>query len=350
MEDPPDSPCCTGCISPRQPDIKILEFAADGSLDRSQVKAVFGKEFHQIFQLIKQDKDNTGPVPLYNLAKTEGQTVTLIAAGNSKKTVTTQEPVDLYRPVRVNKDIIAKSACFYHIEELSEPTIDYIKCQAKVLLYEAFRLQQPFVHVDFICCTAGCSHVIAAARYNQIGNLKLVPYSQNLNYALKAGDVKRKKSDLCCTSILATRKYSYVEVSTGWQETYLCSLSAASAPNLETTSTPFEKSLIVPYWLVGTTADHALANMHVVPLKVSMSISAGMDDVLNVVTIPTLQNNKVVNAGDELLVFDGELQEETRETIEPSLKKPRIGSAQEKGDELMSPFAELSETESGNIG
>ena len=103
----------------------------------------------------------------------------------------------------------------------------------------------------------------------------------------------------------------------------------------------FRKSLLVPYWLVGPTADHALANMHVVPLKVSLSISAGMDDVLNVVTIATLQNNKFVNAGDELLVFDGELQEETRETVEPSRKRGRLAaeSAQEKSDDATSPFA-----------
>ena len=111
---------------------------------------------------------------------------------------------------------------------------------------------------------------------------------------------------------------------------------------LETTSMPFEKSLIVPYWLVGTTADHALANMHVVPLKVSLSISAGMDGVLNVVTIPTLQNNKVVSEGDELLVFDGELEEAIRETIQPSRKTRRLAaeSAQDQGDDTMSPFAE----------
>ena len=112
------------------------------------------------------------------------------------------------------------------------------------------------------------------------------------------------------------------------------------------TSKPFEHQLIVPYWLVLTIADRAFASMHFVPLTVTF----GGRSSFKTVTFATLQNNKVVNEGDELLVFDGTLQEEIGETIEPPPKKPRIGSAQEKGDELMSPFAELCETESGNIG
>ena len=127
-----------------------------------------------------------------------------------------------------------------------------------------------------------------------------------------------------------------LKMTTWWigelKEAYICYFPAASTPELG--SKPFDAPLIVPYWLVRTTSDRAFANMHFVPLPVALSIfNAGMEDRLNAVTIPILQNYKVVNAGDELLVFDGELDEEIRETMQPSAKKQRTESAQEISDE-----------------
>ena len=68
-----DSPRCTGCISPWQPDMKILEFAADGSLNQKQIKDTFGMELGRTVQLKKQDKDNSGPLTVYHITSMEGR-------------------------------------------------------------------------------------------------------------------------------------------------------------------------------------------------------------------------------------------------------------------------------------
>ena len=207
--------------------------------------------------------------------------------------MTRQELVDRYKAVQVvHKDFIARSADFPNIEEMSAHTSAYIRCQSKALLYETFRLRQPFVHVGFKVDAAKLDllHVVALG-YNQVGNLKLVPYSQNAFCAVNVADFKRTSfcNDGCdgWISCLVNRKFSYVKMKLGRKDTYICRFFPELAPELGITSKPFEKQVIVPYWHVRTTADRALANMHFVPLKVSLSIYAEMEDLLNVVTIPT---------------------------------------------------------------
>ena len=68
-----DSPCCTGCISPCQPDMKILEFAADGSMNPNQIKDTFGMELGRTVQLKKQDKDNSGLLTAYHIKSMGGR-------------------------------------------------------------------------------------------------------------------------------------------------------------------------------------------------------------------------------------------------------------------------------------
>ena len=67
-----DSPCCTGCISPWQSDMKILEFAADGSMNHKQIQDMFGMELGTLVQRKKQDKDNSGPLTVYHITSMEG--------------------------------------------------------------------------------------------------------------------------------------------------------------------------------------------------------------------------------------------------------------------------------------
>ena len=100
----------------------------DGCLDRNQVETVFGDGECRIVQLIRHDG---GPPLLYTVAETEGQTVTLIATDKSKKTVTQQEFVAMYRNVDVKQDIVTKSLDALAIETIESITIDHIACQAK---------------------------------------------------------------------------------------------------------------------------------------------------------------------------------------------------------------------------
>ena len=83
--------------------------------------------------------------------------------------------------------------------------------------------------------------------------------------------------------------------------------SAASAPKADAT-TAFAKELIVPFWLVRSTGDKDRANMHRSTLVCKMSIAAGKEEgVCDPVPVPILQNTKVLQEGDELLVYDSGL-------------------------------------------
>ena len=105
--------------------------------------------------------------------------------------------------------------------------------------------------------------------------------------------------------------------------TFIATFSAASAPKKDDTSSkPFAKELLVPFWLVRFTADKDRVNMHHSTLKCALSISVGKEETGgDAVIIPILQNSKAVKEGDELLVFNGDLVKPIH-SIEPSVPAP----------------------------
>ena len=79
---------------------------------------------------------------------------------------------------------------------------------------------------------------------------------------------------------------------------------------------PLVKELIVPFWLVRTTADRGLANMGRSTLK------CGKESNGDKVLIPILHNLIPLQEGDELLIYDR--LKVTPEPLDPSrLHQPR---------------------------
>ena len=113
--------------------------------------------------------------------------------------------------------------------------------------------------------------------------------------------------------------------------TFIATFSAASAPKADKSSSkPFEKSILVPYWLVQYTDEQDRANMHRSTLKCTMSMTAGKDETsVDAVIIPILQNSKVVKPGDELLVFGDKLVKPA-EYIEPAPKPDQPAPSSKK--------------------
>ena len=74
--------------------------------------------------------------------------------------------------------------------------------------------------------------------------------------------------------------------------TFLATFAAASAPKVGTSSQPLAKELIVPFWLVRTTADRGLANMELSTLNCTGSFytACGEEYKGDSVLIPILHN------------------------------------------------------------
>ena len=228
---------------------------------------------------------------IYNVAKTEGDTITLIATDKSERKVTIQELVTMYKGVDVKQDIVAKSLDALAIETFQSITVDYIGCQAKSLLYDAFRLYQPTVSVDFKK-TPNSQQVFAAKKY-PTGSLKLVPYSQKLYNVSRKGFEPN-----------IALKHPYIHMQLGLRSPHVCTFEIEKGPTTEKSIMPFEKSLIVPYWLVRRTCNRSRANMQEATLWTNSKIMVENRGYGRKVAIPILQNSKALNVGDELLVFE----------------------------------------------
>ena len=105
-----------------------------------------------------------------------------------------------------------------------------------------------------------------------------------------------------------------------WKETYTCTFNAASAPKQDIKSSmPFANALIIPFWLVRTTDDPSHANMQHATFKSIWTMSIGKEEAQRTtVTIPIMQNSRLVNVGEELLALEtNTVQEKRPATIEP---------------------------------
>ena len=96
----------------------------------------------------------------------------------------------------------------------------------------------------------------------------------------------------------------------------IATLAAASAPKAHPT-TGFAKEFIVPFWLVRSTGDKALANMDRSTIVCKLSIAAGKEEnTCEPVLVPILHNTRPVKEGEELLTFDDQLVKATH-SMEP---------------------------------
>ena len=112
-------------------------------------------------------------------------------------------------------------------------------------------------------------------------------------------------------------------------DTFTATFRAADVPMDVTSNPPFAKELIVPFWLVRSTADENLANMGRSTLKCTCSITAGGEESKgDTVLIPILHNTKARQEGDELLVYSNQ-QVTPAVSIEP-MQPPGKRSASTK--------------------
>ena len=119
---------------PAQPSAQqstILTFGADGSLDIGQLKSVFGMELGTTVALKKDSSDN-----VLHIALAEGHTTTLVGADGKKITVTTGELVDLYKVVKVEPDVLVRSADFLKFEDDASARTKYFSSYAEQLLFQ----------------------------------------------------------------------------------------------------------------------------------------------------------------------------------------------------------------------
>ena len=81
-----------------------------------------------------------------------------------------------------------------------------------------------------------------------------------------------------------------------------------SAPKADAT-TAFAKELIVPFWLVRPTGDKERANMHRSTVVYKTSMATGKEEgTCDPVLVPVLQNTRPLKEGEELLIYNGDLE------------------------------------------
>ena len=66
---------------------------------------------------------------------------------------------------------------------------------------------------------------------------------------------------------------------------------------------PLGGALVAPFWLLRSAHDETIANIHPATLESSRKLAAAAGGVLGRVTVPILQNTKVVKRCAELVAF-----------------------------------------------
>ena len=210
-----------------------------------------------------------------------------------------------------------RSKQFLKLEEHTEARLEYMRSQARLVLFQTFRLYQPSASVDLKLTAGRDRHVFAAGKY-QAGTLKLVPYSPHIHNVAVEGQEKRANGGHI-KLLLRVKGSAYAVV-----------VAAASAPRPDKSANPLKKELIVPYWLVRTTGDNEKANMQLSQMKCTVSVAAGKDESAeDSIMIPILQNSKVLNEGDELMTYK-EAIVPPKESLAPAPKQEAAPSASKR--------------------
>ena len=196
--------------------------------------------------------------------------------------------------------------------------MEYIKKLGKVFLFHAFRLHQPLVKVDFKFTAGRHRHIFSGDKYSP-GTLKLVPYTTMVVNVAPEGQDK--------TPTGGGSKYVKLKLKQKG-ETFVVTFTGSDNKPSKGSADPFGSVLIVPYWSVQYTSHAAHANMQHSTLKCTMSIAAGKEETADdAVTIPILQNSKVVKEGEELFV--------SKERVAPagSIELPPAPDGEDDGGE-----------------
>ena len=111
---------------------------------------------------------------------------------------------------------------------------------------------------------------------------------------------------------------------------YTITFMAAPAPKPDVKfNEPLANELIVPYWLVRTTNNSEKANMHLSTMKCTIATGASKEESTDeAITIPILQNSKLIHEGEELFIYD-EGKPEKQETLAPA-PKPAAAPSQKR--------------------
>ena len=181
------------------------------------------------------------------------------------------------------------------------------------------RQAQDKVFLDIKLCKGSLKerHIFASKKYEK-NALKLVPDSQNHTGVVLQRDAKAPKGDTI---------QMQMKLKEHGGEIFIANFAAASAPKVDASSHPLAKELIVPFWMVRTTADKGLANMERSQLKSTLSYTPGGDECKGgEVIIPILTNFRVIKETEELLVYSSQ-QVTPAVSIEPQPPAKRSASS-----------------------
>ena len=166
------------------------------------------------------------------------------------------------------------------------------KAQARIVLgaaWEKYMGMQVNVQVS-----SKEKHVFAAKDF-EVGELLLVPMSASLSFIPEGDKVGNNQVRL---------ELSYKSPATG-KNVFVYVSPKPLEENKKNPDAPYDKTMVVSYWLVGTTDVKAFGNMirSSVLSGAGTKVDSGKPVWSNGVSIPVLTNDKAVTKGDELLIF-----------------------------------------------
>ena len=129
----------------------IVEYAPDGSLEKEQLKTLFGMELGTTVTL-KVPTQTGVKSPVYSITSMEGKSSRVVSvviigtdADASPRETTVGELVDLYKTIEFIPDIVVRAADIPYVETFEDVVTEYLKSSVKLLLLNAVRLHKPKV-------------------------------------------------------------------------------------------------------------------------------------------------------------------------------------------------------------
>ena len=273
----------------------IVEYAPDGSLEKEQLKTLFGMELGTTVTL-KVPAQTGVKSPVYSITSMEGKSsrvasVVIIGtdADASPRETTVGELVDLYKTVKFAPDIVVRAGDILPVETFEDVVTEYLKSSVKLLLFSAFRLHKP--KVDLEIKGDDTNQVFASGDY-PVGQMKLVPFSKSV-FVIVEG--KGKSSSTSVEIKLTGPKSS---------SNYVAIVSPMSFGKIDRgLKKPLKDTIVAPYWLVRRVLDKSMANMQKTTMACPLTTEAGDEKAIQRVTLPIMHNIKALKEGDELLLY-----------------------------------------------
>jgi len=246
----------------------IVEYAPDGSLEKEQLKTLFGMELGTTVTL-KVPTQTGVKSPVYSITSMEGKSSRVVSvviigtdADASPRETTVGELVDLYKTVKFVPDIVVRAGDILPVETFEDVVTEYLKSSVKLLLFSAFRLHKP--KVDLKIKGDDTNQVFASGDYPD-RQMKLVPFSKSV-FVIVEG--KGKSSSTSVEIKLTGPKSS---------SKYVAIVSPMSFGKIDRgLKKPLNDTIVAPYWLVRRVLDKSMANMQNTTMACPLTTEPGI--------------------------------------------------------------------------